>query len=122
MRGCAVAAALLAAATLPGERLGLAVPVVAALVLAAAGAALRVSALRVVLSVLALALAAQAALLDAAWVVALDLGAAWVLGSLAASGVSVDALTAPLSRLREAPALAPRPSERHEPALRGVLL
>lgn len=115
MRVFAAAAALIAATSLPGQRLGLAVPIVAALMLAAAGAAFRVSPLRLVLGVLALALAAQAALLDATWVVVLDLVAAWVLASLAASGISLEAFTAPLARLRQAPALAPRPSERQEP-------
>jgi len=122
MRGFAVAAALFAGAFLPGERLGIAVPVVAALLLAAAGAAFRVSPLRLVLGALALALAAQAALLDAPWVLVLDLAAAWVLGSLAAGGVALEALTAPVLRLRLAPALAPRPSKRQEPALRGIAL
>lgn len=122
MRGLALAAALTAAALLPGERLGLAVPVVAALMLAAAGVGLRVSALRLTFGVLALALAAQAALLDAAWVVALDLVAAWVLAGLAASGLSLAALVAPVLRLRDAPALAPQPSERQGTALRGIAL
>ena len=120
MRGFALTAALVASALLPGERLGIAVPVVAALLLAAAGVAFRVSPLRLLLGGLALALAAQAALLDATWVLVLDLAAAWVLASLAAGGVALDALTAPALRLRLAPALAPRPTERHEPALRGV--
>lgn len=120
MRGFALAAALAASAFLPGERLGIAVPLVAALLLAAAGVAFRVSPLRLLLGGLALALAAQAALLDASWVLALDLGAAWLLGSLAASGIALDALVAPATRLRLAPALAPRPAERHAPALRGL--
>ena len=73
MRGFALAAALVGAAFLPGERLGVAVPVVAALMLAAAAAGLRISLLRLTLGLLACALAAQAALLDADWVVSLDL-------------------------------------------------
>jgi hypothetical protein len=120
MRGLALAAALVASTFIPGQRLGIAVPVVAALLLASAGVALRVSPLRLVLGGLALALAAQAALLDATWVLVLDLTAAWVLASLAAGGVAVESLVAPALRLRLAPALAPRPSERQEPALRGV--
>lgn len=119
MRGFALAAALTAAAFLPGNRLGVAVPVVAALMLAAAGVALRVSALRLALGLLALALAAQAALLDATWVVALDLAVAWALASFAAGGLTVAALTAPGTRLRQAPALLPQASKRHVPALRG---
>lgn len=120
MRAFALAAALVAAAALPGERLGIAVPVVAALMLGAVGTALRVSTLRLSFAVLAVALATQAALLDATWVVVLDLAAAWVLAGLAASGLSLQAVTAPVLRLRGAPALVPRPSERHNPALRGA--
>jgi hypothetical protein len=120
VRGFALAAAFVAAAFLPGQRLGVAVPAVAALMLLAASAAFRVSALRVVLGVLSLALAAQASLLDATWVLALDLAAAWVLASIAASGVALEALTAPALRLRHVPAIVPRPSEQQEPALRGV--
>ena len=122
MRVVAVAAALVAASSLPDGRLGIAVPLVAALMLTAAGAALRVSVLRLILAVLALALAAQAALLDATWVVVLDLSAAWVLASLAAGGLSLTALAAPVSRLREVPSVTPRPSARHAPALRGAAL
>ncbi len=120
MRGFALAAAFVAAVFLPGERLGIAVPVVAGLLLATAAATIRASALRLVLAGLALALAAQAALLDATWVLALDLIAAWVLASLAASGVAIEALIAPVRRLRKVGALAPRPSERHVPAIRGL--
>ena len=46
----------------------------------------RLSLLRLTFGLLACALAAQAALLDAAWVVSLDLTAAWILASLAAAG------------------------------------
>lgn len=120
MRGFALAAALVASAFLPGERLGIAVPVVAALLLAASGVAFRVSPLRLLLGGLSLALAAQAALLDATWVLVIDLAAAWVLASLAASGVVLDALVAPATRLRHASALAPRPTEQQAPALRGI--
>ena len=120
MRGFVLAAALVASAFLPGERLGVAVPLVGALLLAAAGIAFRVSLLRLLLAGLALALATQAALLDATWVLALDLAAAWLLASLAAGGIALDALIAPATRLRLAPSLAPRPTERHAPALRGL--
>ena len=122
MRGFALAAALVAAAYLPGERLGVAVPAVAALMLLAAAPALRVSPLRIALGLLALALAAQAAVLDAAWVVWLDLLAAWVLASLAAAGPDLAAIAAPLRALRLVPAVTPRPSPRWAPPLRGSAL
>jgi hypothetical protein len=120
VRGFALAAALVAASFLPGERLGVAVLVVAALMLLAAGAGLRVSPLRLVLGLLALALAAQAAVLDASWVVALDLVAAWLLASLAAAGPALAAITAPLRALRLVPAVTPRPSSRWAPVVRGA--
>ena len=110
MRNFALAAALVAAAFLPGERLGVAVPVVAALMLIAAAAGLRVSPLRLVLGLLALALAAQAAVLDAGWVVWLDLLTAWVLASLAAAGPALAAIAAPLRGLLLVPTVTPRPS------------
>jgi hypothetical protein len=69
VRSFALAAALVAAALVPGERLGVAVPVVAALMLLAAREAARVSLLRLVFGALAFILAAQAAVLDAGWVV-----------------------------------------------------
>ena len=120
MRSFALAAALVAAALLPGERLGVAVPVVAALMLAAAGIELRFSPLRLVLGLLACALAAQAALLDAGWIVSLDLLAAWVLASLAAAGPALAAIPAPLLALRLVPGVTPQPSARWVPALRGI--
>ena len=122
MRSFSLAAALVAAAFLPGERLGVAVPVVAALMLLTAGAGLRVSLLRLALGLLALALAAQAALLDAGWVVWLDLLAAWVLASLAAAGPAVSAIAAPLRALRLVPAVTPRSSSRWAPVVRGSAL
>ena len=61
MKGFALAAALVAAALVPGERLGVAVPAVAALMLLAAREAARVSLLRLVFGALAFVLAAQAA-------------------------------------------------------------
>lgn len=122
MRSFALAAGLVAASLLPGERLGVAVLVVAALMLLAAGAGLRVSPLRLAFGLLALALAAQAALLDASWVVYLDLVAAWVLASLAAAGPALAAITAPLRALGLVPAVTPKPSSRWTPVVRGTAL
>lgn len=122
MRGFALAAALLAAAVLPGERLGLAVPVVAALMLLAAAAGIRLTPLRLTLGLLACALAAQAALLDATWVVWLNLGAAWVVASFAAAGPGLWALAAPAWALQLVPELTPRPTARWAPVFRGGAL
>jgi hypothetical protein len=122
VRSFALAAALVAASFLPGERLGVAVLVVAALMLLAAGAGLRVSPVRLAFGLLALALAAQAAVLDASWVVCLDLVAAWVLASLAAAGPALTAITAPLRALVLVPAIAPKPSSRWVPVARGSAL
>jgi hypothetical protein len=72
---CTGAAALAAAALLPGAPLGIAVPVVAALVAAAIGR-----------RPWPLALAAAPVLRDAGWVVALDLGAAVLLTSIVLAG------------------------------------
>ncbi len=122
MRALALLAALAGAWLLPVGPPGVGVPVVAALVLAAAAAARRPSPFQVTLGVLALALAAQAALLDAGWVVALDLCGAWVLSALAVGGARLRALAAPVAMLRRVPALVPAPSLAYLPALRGVLI
>jgi Domain of unknown function (DUF4153) len=119
VRSFALAAAFVAAAFLPGERLGIAVVVVAGLMLLTAGAGLRLSPLRLTFALLALGLAAQAALLDAGWVVALDLVAAWFLASLAAAGPSLAAIPAPFQALELVPSVTPRPSSRWAPVARG---
>ena len=122
MRPLALLAALVGAWLLPVGPPGVGVPIVAALVLAAAAAAHRPSPFQVALGMLALALAAQAALRDAGWVVALDLCAAWALATVAVGGVRLRALTVPLARLSGAPALLPAPSLAYLPAVRGVLI
>ena len=122
MRPLALLAALVGAWLLPVGPPGVGVPIVAALVLAAAAATHRPSPFQVTLGVLALALAAQAALLDAGWVVALDLCAAWALAAAAVGGVRLRALAAPLERLSRVPALVPAPSLVYYPAVRGVLI
>jgi hypothetical protein len=107
---------------LPERPLGIGAVVVCCLVAAAVGLAARPTLERVLFGALALALAAQAALLDAGWVVALDLAAAAVLAALAVSGARLSSLAAPLVRLRDAPGLAPPVPERGTPVLRGSLL
>ena len=122
MRVFAITAALAAGALLPGQPLGAAVPVVAALMLATTVRGARVSRLRLALGLLAVALAAQAALLDAGWIVAIDLTLAWVLATFAAGGVSAVALAKPFERLRRVPDIVPRPSEEQRPLFHGLAL
>jgi Domain of unknown function (DUF4153) len=122
MRWLALAAALAAAALLPGERLGLGVVLVAGLVVAAAAAARRPSRSAFAFGALALALASFAALLDAGWVVTIDLVAAWLTASVAVSGPRVAAVPAPLARLRDARTVAPSTPRGLAPALRGAVL
>jgi hypothetical protein len=122
MRIAALAAALAAAAFLPGKPLGIGVAIVAALVALAVALAARPTPDRVLYGALALALAAQAAVLDAGWVVALDHVAAWVLAAIAVCGPRLASLAAPVLRLAEAPALAPAAPAGTSPVLRGSLL
>ena len=122
MRWLALAAALTAAALLPGERLGLGVVLVAVLVCAAVAAARRPSPSALAFGALAVVLASFAAVLDAAWVVAVDLLAAWLTASVAVAGPRLAALPAPVARLGDAPSVAPRPPRGVAPAVRGALL
>jgi len=122
VRVSALAAALVAAALLPGERLGIGVLLVALLVATATVAAVRPGARAVGFGAAALALAAFAAVQDAGWVVALDLGAAWLLGSVAVTGPSIAAPLGPFLRLRELPAVIPPAPRGLVPAMRGAVL
>jgi hypothetical protein len=107
--GAVVAAAIAAAAIMPGRPLGVAVPLVAALVTAAIvlGPAPRRPRQAVVFGALAFLLAAMPAVRDATWVVAIDLAAAFGLASVAVAGggraaeLALGAL-APLIRLADA--------------------
>jgi hypothetical protein len=122
MRWLALAAAVTAAALLPGERLGLGVVLVAVLVAAAVAAARRPSPSALAFGALAVVLASFAAVLDAAWVVAVDLLAAWLTASVAVAGPRLAALFAPVARLGDAPSVAPRTPRGVAPAVRGALL
>lgn len=122
VRWAAVAAALVAAAVLPGEPPGAAVPLVALLMLSACLAAARRDRFAACCVAVSLALAAQAALLDAPWVVALDLTAAAALAAVAVGGPYLVALARPLLELRDAPSLLPAQSRASLPYLRGVAL
>jgi hypothetical protein len=121
MRAAAVAAALAAAALIPGGPPGIGVVVVAVLIAATAAGATAPSLDVLLFGAPALALASFAFLLDAGWVVALDLTAACVLATLAVSGARLDALVAPVQRLPGVPALVPRAPSGSAPALRGLL-
>ena len=117
-----MAAALAGAAFLPGEPLGIGVLIVAALVAVAVRASDPLGAQGVVLGTLALLLAAVPTALDADWVVALDLTAAWLLACAAVGGLTPVAALGPLLRLTRAPALAPGVPAGLAPAVRGALL
>lgn len=122
MRPLALGAAALAAAVVPGAPPGLGVPLVAALIAAATLTAARRTRDLLLFGAPALVLASFAVVLDAGWVVATDLLAAWVFATLAVGGPTLLAPLAPLAALREAPALLPEPSSRAAPALRGLAL
>jgi Domain of unknown function (DUF4153) len=122
MRVAALAAALAAAALLPGKPLGIGVVIVAALVAVAVTHAARPRAGRLLFAALALALTVPAVLLDATWVIALDLAAAWALGAIAVCGPRLASLAAPVVRLADVPALTPPSPGGISPVLRGGLL
>jgi hypothetical protein len=122
MKAAVLAAAAAAAALLPGPPLGVGVPLVALLAAAAAASAARRSVGAIVYGALALALTGLAAVRDADWIVALDLGGAWLLGSVAVAGPTITAAVAPFVRLREVAALTPRAPRGSAPVLRGAAL
>lgn len=119
MRVAALAAALAAAAFLPGKPLGVGVVIVALLVAVAVGLAARPTADRLLFGTLALALAIPAVILDATWVIALDLAAAWILAAVAACGPRLSSVAAPFVSLTGVPSLAPPAPQGISPALRG---
>jgi len=122
MRVAALAAALAAASFLPGQPLGVGVLVVALLVAAAAWRAAPLGRQALVYATLALVLASMCVIRDAGWVIALDLAAAWALGSIAASGARLIALAAPVVRLRYAHLAAPAVPSGLAPAARGAVV
>jgi Domain of unknown function (DUF4173) len=122
MRWLALLAAVLAAAVLPYSRLGIGVPLVAAIVALAVATSARRSAVLISFGGLALALACTPAWLDASWIVAIDLGAACLLATAAVAGVSLAAPAAPVRALVDAPPLLPSVGREWVPAARGALL
>ena len=122
MRAIALAAAVLAAAVVPGGPPGLGVVVVALLVAAAAATTARRTVDLLLFGIPAVVLASFPAVLDAGWVVALDLAAAWSFATLAVSGPRLRAVVAPGGALRGAPALLPESSSSAAPALRAAAI
>ena len=103
MRLAALAAALVAAAVVPDGAPGVGIVVVALLVAVAARLGTGSSLDLWLFGTAALALAGIAALSDAAWVVAIDLIAALLLGTLAVGGATLLAPIAPARALRSVP-------------------
>jgi hypothetical protein len=118
----ALAAALLAAAFLPGRPLGVGVFLVALIVALGVWRDGRLGRPAVLYGLPAFALAAMSAVRDAGWVVATDLAAAWVLAAVAVAGPSLAALAGPIVRLRDAGALAPPIPHGGPAAVRGAVL
>jgi hypothetical protein len=122
VRAAALVAAVAAAALLPVGAPGIGVAIVAVLVAATVALSHAPRSLDLVLfGALSVALASFAAIVDASWVVALDIAAALLLATVAVGGSRLTAPVAPLVALRLLPALAPRPGARSAPALRGAL-
>jgi Domain of unknown function (DUF4173) len=122
VRTAAVAAALTAAALLPGEPLGVAATLVFLLVTLAAATAAPPTIDALILGGLAVGLAVLPTIRDATWLVALDLIAAWLLATAAISGPTLVSPLAPILRLRELPALAPPLPSGAAQVLRGTAL
>jgi hypothetical protein len=121
MRLLVLLAGLAAAWLLPGGPPGIGFPLVAAFMVAAVAMSRRPTIESASLLGLALGLAAMAAVLDARWVVVVDITAAWLLASVAVAGRSVAAPVATLTGVRSAPALAPPFTRRSATALRGAV-
>jgi hypothetical protein len=122
VRILAVTAAALAAAALPHAPPGIGVPLVAVFVAATVATSASRSLDVVLFGGLALALACVPALLDAGWVVAIDLVAACLLAAAAVAGPRLVALVAPFRALDRLPDLAPAAPRGSAPALRGLVL
>jgi Domain of unknown function (DUF4173) len=122
VRLLAVLAAVTAAASLPYAPPGIGFPLVALLVVAAVASACRRSLDAIVFGLLALALASLPALLDARWVVTVDLLAACLLATTAVAGPRVVAPLALFRALEGVGELVPAPPASSAPALRGLAL
>jgi Domain of unknown function (DUF4173) len=118
----ALLAALLAATVVPNAPPGIGATAVAALVAAAAWTQARRTSDLYLFGGLALALALSPALLDARWVVSIDLFAAWVCASVAVGGPSLRAIAAPATSLPRLPGLLPHSSSRAVPVVRAAAI
>jgi hypothetical protein len=121
VRAAALVTAIAAAVILPSGPPGIGVLIIGVLVIATVLIRARPTRDVVLFGSLALALVSMASVLDAGWIVALDLTAAVLLASAAVAGARATAPVAVLLALRRLPALAPRPAPRFAPAARGVL-
>jgi hypothetical protein len=123
VRALALLAALLAAWVIPGAPPGIGVALVALFMAAAAASTAPRSRDLLLFGSAALVLASFAAVLDARWVVAVDLVAAWFFATLAVGGLELRALAAPLAVLPAGlPTVVPQSSARAYPALRALAL
>lgn len=120
MRILALTAAVTAAAMLPHAPLGIGVPLVAVLVAATVATSARSSLDALLFGALAVGLSLMPALLDAGWVVAIDLAGACLLAALAVAGPRIVALIAPYRALETLPDLMPSTSAGSISALRGL--
>jgi hypothetical protein len=120
VRAVALAAAVLAAVVLPGGPPGIGFPLVGLAVAATVVATAPQSRDLAFFGAAALTLTAFAAVLDARWVVLVDLVAAWIFATVAVAGPKLVAPLAPFAVIPRMPALLPESSSRAQPALRGV--
>jgi hypothetical protein len=118
----ALLAAVTAAAALPGEPLGVGVGIVAVLVAATVVAGGPRSLDAALFGPLALALAFMPALLDALWVVVVDLGAGLLLATAGVAGPRAVALLAPVRALDGLPELVPATPAGSATAVRGLVI
>jgi hypothetical protein len=122
VRLAALTAAVLAAVVVPGAPPGVGLVVVAVLVAVTGASEARRTPDLFVFGSAALALASFAAVLDARWVVRIDLVAAWLFAAIALGGAHLRAVVAPIGALRALPTLAPSSASRLTPAFRGAAI
>jgi hypothetical protein len=120
VRILALAAAVIAAASLPHAPLGIGVPLVALLLAATVATTAGPSLDTLLFGALALGLSLVPALLDADWIVTVDLVAACLLAAVAVAGPQVWALAAPVRALDALPGLVPSTPSGSPAALRGL--
>jgi hypothetical protein len=122
MRLLAFLAALVGAIVIPGAPPGIGVVAVAVLIAAAVLPGARRSTDLVLFGAPALVLAAFPAMLDARWVVVVDILAAWLFATIAVGGPRLLAPLAPVVALPGLPELLPESSSRAVPALRSAAI